>query len=261
MRAARSTLSRASTKGRIVALHASFRHSAPSGECGRAVDAPFPAMVGFGQCAGHRRDIFLMDLTSLLIFVGALFVAAASPGPGIAAIVARVLGRGMNGAIAFTAGVALGDVVWLTLAILGLAVVAQTFTVFLAIKYAGAAYLLYLAWKLWTAPVSPMTSRPTPPRQPRAPVPGRARGHARQPEGDGVLSGAAAQHHRPAGRDGVGLAGVVGCYARRAHPGLRQLRCAGCPHAPPVHQRARHAQVNRGSGAVMASAAVAIAAK
>lgn len=96
-----------------------------------------------------------MDLTSLLVFTGALLVSAASPGPGIAAIVARVLGRGMNGAIAFTAGVALGDVVWLTIAILGLAVVAQTFqAVFLAIKYAGAAYLLYLAWKLWTAPVA-----------------------------------------------------------------------------------------------------------
>jgi threonine/homoserine/homoserine lactone efflux protein len=96
----------------------------------------------------------MIDLASLLIFAGTLFVAAASPGPGIAAIVARVLGRGMNGAIAFTAGVALGDVVWLTFAILGLAVVAQTFqAVFVAIKYAGAAYLLYLAWKLWTAPV------------------------------------------------------------------------------------------------------------
>jgi threonine/homoserine/homoserine lactone efflux protein len=106
-----------------------------------------------------------MDLSSLLIFAGALFVAAASPGPGIAAIVARVLGRGTNGAITFTAGVALGDVVWLTVAILGLAVVAQTFhAAFLAIKYAGAAYLLYLAWKFWTAPVAahevePDTSR------------------------------------------------------------------------------------------------------
>ncbi|KAB2914868.1 MAG: LysE family translocator [Hyphomicrobiaceae bacterium] len=95
-----------------------------------------------------------MDLAALIIFAGALFVAAASPGPGIAAIVARVLGRGMHGALAFTAGIALGDVVWLTIAILGLAVVAQTFHgVFLAIKYAGVAYLLYLAWKLWTAPV------------------------------------------------------------------------------------------------------------
>jgi threonine/homoserine/homoserine lactone efflux protein len=96
-----------------------------------------------------------MDLSSLALFASALLVAAASPGPGIAAIVARVLGRGMNGAVAFTAGIALGDVVWLTIAILGLAAVAQTFHgVFLAIKYAGVAYLLYLAWQLWTAPVA-----------------------------------------------------------------------------------------------------------
>jgi threonine/homoserine/homoserine lactone efflux protein len=95
-----------------------------------------------------------MDLTALAIFASALVVAAASPGPGIAAIVARVLGRGMTGAVAFTAGVALGDVVWLTFAVLGLAVLAQTFgAIFVVIKYAGAAYLLYLAWKLWSAPV------------------------------------------------------------------------------------------------------------
>ena len=96
-----------------------------------------------------------MDLAGLVIFGTALFVAAASPGPGIAAIVARVLGRGTSGAAAFTAGVAIGDVVWLTLAVLGLAAIAQSFNgVFLAIKYAGAAYLLYLAWKLWTATVA-----------------------------------------------------------------------------------------------------------
>ena len=34
-----------------------------------------------------------MDPAALLIFAATLFVAAAWPGPGIAAIVARVLGR------------------------------------------------------------------------------------------------------------------------------------------------------------------------
>ena len=97
----------------------------------------------------------VMDLAALTLFATALFIAAASPGPGIAAVVARVLGRGMPGAIAFTAGMAIGDVVWLTFAILGLAVVAQAFHgVFLVIKYVGAAYLVYLAWKLWTARVT-----------------------------------------------------------------------------------------------------------
>lgn len=94
-----------------------------------------------------------MDLTALIVFTTALAIASASPGPGIAAIVARVIGRGVSGGIAFAIGNALGDIVWLTFAILGLAVVAQNFhEIFLIIKYAGAAYLLYLAWKLWTAP-------------------------------------------------------------------------------------------------------------
>jgi threonine/homoserine/homoserine lactone efflux protein len=47
----------------------------------------------------------------------------------------------------------IGDLVWLTVAILGLAVVAESFhQVFVVIKYAGAAYLLYLAYRMWTAP-------------------------------------------------------------------------------------------------------------
>ncbi len=96
-----------------------------------------------------------MDPAGLLVFATALFIAAASPGPGIAAIVARVLGRGMQGAAAFSAGVAIGDVVWLTFAIVGLAALAQTFHgVFLVIKYLGAGYLLYIAYKLWTAPAA-----------------------------------------------------------------------------------------------------------
>jgi threonine/homoserine/homoserine lactone efflux protein len=96
-----------------------------------------------------------MDLAGLLVFATALFVAAASPGPGIAAIVARVLGRGTRGAVAFAAGVAVGDVVWLSLAIGGLAVLAQTFhAAFVAIKWAGVAYLAFLAWRMWTAPVA-----------------------------------------------------------------------------------------------------------
>lgn len=94
-----------------------------------------------------------MNPEALLVFAGALFVAAASPGPGIAALVARVLGRGTAGAVAFTAGLAIGDVVWLAVAVAGMSALAQAFGgVFLVLKYAGAAYLLFLAWKLWTAP-------------------------------------------------------------------------------------------------------------
>ena len=97
-----------------------------------------------------------MDIAALLLFAGTLLVAAASPGPGIAALVARVIGRGIEGAGAFAAGLILGDLVWLAVATLGLAVVAQAFhEIFLVIKYAGAAYLVYLAYRMWTAPVLP----------------------------------------------------------------------------------------------------------
>ena len=95
-----------------------------------------------------------MELAALVLFAGTLLVAAASPGPGIAALVAQVIGKGAHSAPAFAAGLILGDLVWLAVAILGLAVVAQTFhAIFLVIKYAGAAYLVYLAYRMWTAPV------------------------------------------------------------------------------------------------------------
>ena len=59
----------------------------------------------------------------------------------------------MRGVAPFIAGYFVGDMIWLTLAATGLAVIAKTFAgVFVAIKFAGAAYLLYLAWRMATAP-------------------------------------------------------------------------------------------------------------
>jgi threonine/homoserine/homoserine lactone efflux protein len=90
-----------------------------------------------------------MDPAALSIFALALLVAAATPGPGIAAVVAQALGRGRSGAVAFSLGLALGDIVWLTVAILGLAALAQTFHLaFLVLKWLGVAYLAYLAWQM-----------------------------------------------------------------------------------------------------------------
>lgn len=94
-----------------------------------------------------------MDLPSLLAFAAIFAIAAASPGPAIAALVARVLGKGAAGASFFCAGLVLGDLLWLTCAAFGVAVLATTFQpVFLAVKYIGVAYLLFIAWKLWRAP-------------------------------------------------------------------------------------------------------------
>jgi threonine/homoserine/homoserine lactone efflux protein len=95
-----------------------------------------------------------MTLASLAIFAGALLIAAGSPGPSIAALIARVLTRGPRDVFPFLAAMWVGEAVWLSLAVLGLAAIAESFHyLFVAIKWVGVAYLLYLAWKMWTAPV------------------------------------------------------------------------------------------------------------
>ena len=91
-----------------------------------------------------------MELTTLLLFAGALCIAAGSPGPSIAALVARVIARGHGSVWPFLAAMWVGEAIWLTLAVFGLAVVAQTFHLaFVVLKWAGVAYLLYLAWTMW----------------------------------------------------------------------------------------------------------------
>ena len=96
-----------------------------------------------------------MDLSALLIFAGTVALVAGSPGPSLAALVARVIARGRHGVIPFLAAMWIGEAVWLAFAVFGLAVIAQTFHLaFLIIKYLGLAYLGYLAFKMWTAPVA-----------------------------------------------------------------------------------------------------------
>jgi threonine/homoserine/homoserine lactone efflux protein len=106
-----------------------------------------------------------MDIAALLIFTGALLVGAVSPGPGVVALVARVIGSGRVGVVPFIAGLILGDLLWLAAAILGLAVVARTFhEAFVVVKFGGAAYLLYLAYRMWTAPAEAAIIAGTPRR-------------------------------------------------------------------------------------------------
>ncbi|MFC3071684.1 LysE family translocator [Shinella pollutisoli] len=97
-----------------------------------------------------------MTIAVLIAYCGALFIAAVIPGPGITAIVARALGSGFRPTFFMGLGLILGDMIYLTAVILGLAFIAQTFTTaFMLIKIAGAAYLGYIAWKLWTSGLLP----------------------------------------------------------------------------------------------------------
>jgi threonine/homoserine/homoserine lactone efflux protein len=93
-----------------------------------------------------------MTFTAIATYAFALFMVALIPGPGITALVARALGAGFAESLAMAVGITLGDIVFLTAVVLGLSVIAQTFgAVFLVIKYAGAAYLVWIAYKMWTS--------------------------------------------------------------------------------------------------------------
>ena len=97
-----------------------------------------------------------MSLSGLLAFTAAYLAVLVLPGPGVTSLVARVLARGPQGSPAFIAGFVAGALIWFAVAVTGLAALAASFAaVFVAIRYAGAAYLLYVAWKLWHAPAVP----------------------------------------------------------------------------------------------------------
>ena len=93
-----------------------------------------------------------MDLLTLLAFTVAYLVAVLVPGPGVAAIVARALGGGFWSAMPMIIGILAGDLIYLVFALFGLAAIATYFgAVFVVVRWAGAAYLLFIAWQFWTA--------------------------------------------------------------------------------------------------------------
>jgi threonine/homoserine/homoserine lactone efflux protein len=94
-----------------------------------------------------------VTLSALSVFAVALIVAAGSPGPSIAAMVARVLTSGLKDVLPFLAAMWIGEAVWLTLAVAGMAAVADRLgQLFVLLRYAGAAYLVWLAIRMWFAP-------------------------------------------------------------------------------------------------------------
>ncbi len=93
-----------------------------------------------------------MDLADITAYALALGVAAAIPGPGITALVARSIGSGPRAGFAMLLGLICGDLVYLSFAVFGLALLAAHLaTFFVAIKIASVVWLLWLAWQFWHA--------------------------------------------------------------------------------------------------------------
>lgn len=96
-----------------------------------------------------------MSPENLLLFAGALLVLFVTPGPGIAAMIARTLDTGPWHAAVYGVGILTGDIFWFTLAVTGLSALATQLAGFwLAAKLVGAAYLGWMAfrafWSAWT---------------------------------------------------------------------------------------------------------------
>ncbi|MCR9148916.1 MAG: LysE family translocator [Rhodobacteraceae bacterium] len=90
-----------------------------------------------------------MPLDLWLAFVAASAVLLVIPGPTILLVLSYALTQGRRVAVAIALGVALGDFLALTASLAGLgALVLASATAFTALKWAGAAYLVWLGVKL-----------------------------------------------------------------------------------------------------------------
>lgn len=91
-----------------------------------------------------------MTLLNLLTFGAAMFLLAASPGPGVFATLARALASGFTHAAVLVLGIVLGDIIFLLLAIYGLSSIAEFLgSFFTFVKYAGGLYLIWLGIGIW----------------------------------------------------------------------------------------------------------------
>lgn len=107
-----------------------------------------------------------MTFETWLAFAAASAVLLIIPGPTILLVVSYALGQGWRSALPVATGVAFGDFTAMTLSMLGVgAILATSATIFTALKWLGAAYLVYLGIKLFraggTLDVKPQTDRAT----------------------------------------------------------------------------------------------------
>jgi threonine/homoserine/homoserine lactone efflux protein len=90
-----------------------------------------------------------MDLQIWLTFVAASTALLLIPGPTVLLVLSYAISQGRRVSLATVAGVALGDFIAMSASLAGLgALVLASATLFTALKWIGAAYLVYLGVKL-----------------------------------------------------------------------------------------------------------------
>ena len=93
-----------------------------------------------------------MTIIEIITLFGIMIALAALPSASVALVITRSATLGVANGVAVTAGIILGDLVFILLAIFSLSVVAETMgSLFMIVKYLGAAYLLWLGYTLITS--------------------------------------------------------------------------------------------------------------
>jgi len=99
-----------------------------------------------------------MSFAALLGIYLISLAAAISPGPAVLLAARTSLREGFSRGAWLAVGIGLGACIWAVAAMFGLAILFKIApTLLLALKFAGAAYLLYLAYKMWRHAPEPMS--------------------------------------------------------------------------------------------------------
>ncbi|MEF2073368.1 LysE family translocator [Consotaella aegiceratis] len=96
-----------------------------------------------------------VSLDILLPFILATAIFLAIPGPTIVLVVSQALSHGRSVALASALGVGFGDLCAATLSLIGVGtLLATSATAFVALKWIGAAYLVFLGVRMWRSPIT-----------------------------------------------------------------------------------------------------------
>ena len=89
-----------------------------------------------------------MTIEYAVAFAIAMLLWTLLPGPGLAVVVSRALGSGPRAGFAVITGLVIADLIFLGIAFVGLLAIATVMgPMFLVVKYAGAAYLIWRGYR------------------------------------------------------------------------------------------------------------------
>ena len=182
-----------------------------------------------------------MALDVWLAFFVASWLISLSPGAGAISCMAAGLRYGYRRALWNIVGLQIGILFVLVIVAIGLgAIIAASTTLFLAIKWLGAAYLVFLGIQQWRAPAKPIARR-------------RRSGHRRRHARQAGAVGLPRQRDQPQGHrvHAGGAAAVHRSRQAAIHP-VRDLRRDAVLHRPGRDERLHRA---RGEGAARAARA------